>query len=81
MNTPSATDNDLLNLLRSGELNGMEDTEFIRRYFPAENIGIGWDCFERWAYARKDKIQWELFQIDPTSDPAAVGIAFAPAEQ
>lgn len=80
MNTPAATDDDLLTLLRSGELNGMEDTEFIRRYFPAANIGIGWECFERWAEARKDKIQFELFQFDPVTDPTDVRIAFAPAE-
>ncbi len=81
MNTPPASDDELLNLLLSGELSGMEDTEFIRRYFPAENIGIGWECFERWAEARKDKIKFELFQIDPANDPVAIGITFAPAEQ
>jgi len=81
MNTPFANDEHLLTLLLSGVLNGMEDMEFIRQYFPAENVHVGWECFERWADARKDKFVWELAEIDPTTDDAGVAIFFAAAEQ
>lgn len=80
MKSPSTTHKDLLTLLLSGELNGMENMEFIKRYFPAANVHIGWECFERWADARKDKFVWKLAEIDATTNDAGVAIYFAPTE-